>query len=194
MSMKLKSPVRYLQRLEKLNLNVDEKYAIETYIDDSDEINQYLRDPNIKGLSKLSTDRSLALSKIIDSLITQVAAPTTAELIVWRGIHRGDVQFDKVGPGEELEILSRGIISTSLSKNVALRFAGKKCCLLKITIPPQFSALYVGFVSKFDEKEVLLPHNSTFVVTEVVKMPCGMWEIRATCTQQKSISGKIISN
>ena len=185
---------RYLQRLEKLPLNVDEKYAIETYIGSSDEINQYLRDPNLEGLSKYSTDRSLALSKIIDSLITQVAAPTTGQLTVWRGIHRGDLDLKKLKPGDELDFLSRGIISTSLSRRVALRFANKKCCLLKITVPPQFSALYVGFVSIYDEKEVLLPHNSTFVVTEVEQLSCGMWEIEATCIQQKSINGKIISN
>jgi hypothetical protein len=192
--MAAKNGSRYIQKAEHLSLNVDEKYALETYIKDSDEINNFLRNINIDKVSSLSIEHAQKLSRLIDEIITDVSKPTSGEIVVWRGIRKGDFNLKNINPGDELTMLSRGILSTSFSKKVAERFSQTGLrLLLKLTIPPQFSALYLGNISEFDEKEVILPHDSKFVVTEKKTLPSGHVQISAICTMQKATSGDIVS-
>ncbi len=48
--------LQFVQKIEKLSLTANEKYAIETYIKDSDEINKFLRNIDNENVSTISID------------------------------------------------------------------------------------------------------------------------------------------
>lgn len=84
--------------------------------------------------------------------------PIEDDIIVYRGI----TKFDKLAA---INNLSKGYVSTSLSKYIADSFAGNNCCLFTIRLPKGSSVLPILSFSKYPtEQEILLPPGGTFTL------------------------------
>lgn len=97
---------------------------------------------------------------VLDEVVRDIDAsiealpPLPCDLVVYRGVKT-------IGKGltrARKTTNDKGFMSVSLSASTARRFAGKKCCLLEITVPAGTRVLPVT-MSVYNEQEVLLPRG-----------------------------------
>ena len=132
-------------------------------------INNYLRDRNLEGVTVREKSRLKKFAEILNNIIRSAPA-SVASTTVYRGAEAMDPSWLNLSRDEELIFVSHGIISTSFSSRTALSFieAESGCCLLILNLPKSTRGVYIGNASVFsDEDELLLPHGSVFVVTDV---------------------------
>ena len=102
----------------------------------------------------------MRIKSIIVNIIRR-APVTTQDMLLYRGTE--DAYFVIQGTNE---YSSPNIVSTSLSKRIALTFTKKEtgCCLKIITVPEGTSALYIEPISEVEgEEEVLLLPDTKFI-------------------------------
>lgn len=105
------------------------------------------------------------LSVDLQNLILE-APPLDSELIVYRGITENFFKLE-CQPGEEFTM--DGMISTSLTLQNATRFG---CHVYIIRVPAGRQALPLNLPDiRYTEKEILLPHGSTFVLDKCLELP-----------------------
>jgi hypothetical protein len=145
------------------NLDFETKQALSIYSTIMYKtINKYLEN-NMTPKDK-NIDRII---KLIDRAF--VNAPMLSDdIYVYRGVTLPSIQ-DKRRNQEKLLFnyngLYKGFTSTSLNKSVPEVFIGNDCCKFKILIPKLTRVLYLSILSVYDEEEVLLPRNSSFIIT-----------------------------
>ncbi len=142
------------------------KDAIFDYTDtESDTINSYLALP----ANKRQTDDHL--ENLIHSLRQTIhnAPSLTQPLIVYRGIRSKNYNHSFIKAlqnakiGDEIQLPDGGFISTSVSPQIALRFARAPCCFLVIYLPTGTHGLFFGEDSSYtDELEYLLSDQQRF--------------------------------
>lgn len=94
------------------------------------------------------------IARLLDDAFYE-APPVTTPFMVYRGIDSDEFIRD-----------IRAFVSTSLDVEEATRRAGRRCCLLRITVMPGSRVLPIESVSEHaDEAEVLLPRVGRFEVT-----------------------------
>ena len=103
------------------------------------------------------------LAKTIDTIVRN-SPKTTEKMVLYRGDDND--QYFKRNTGDVFFKI-KGLISTSLSKEVGMRFLRYKnmetstmCCMNKITVLPGSRVLFLGGMSNWpDEMEFLLPRS-----------------------------------
>jgi hypothetical protein len=138
----------------------------------------FARNPSESTLSNLITsfkgnlDYARYMLEGINNII--LGAPKLSEdVVVYRGllerpIHKNDMLVDM------------GMSSTSLNKNIALRFSEQNGHILKITIPRSCPLLVLKDISKvatkenpIDEYEIVLPFGSSFRIISMERLHGG---------------------
>jgi hypothetical protein len=109
------------------------------------------------------------LINIVDEVIDR-SPPTRKKMIVYRG-DRDDTYFNR-NTGD-IFFKNKGIISTTLSYNEAIRFTSEKvsyinserCCMNEITVLPGSRILFIGGVSTLPQEiEFILGMNTTYLM------------------------------
>ncbi len=142
-------------------------------------INYYLRgtfDKN-KKYSLTESEAKDAAEKMLEMF--KRTQRVTTPFAVYKG--QPICSFDPEMIGTRVQL--KGFVSTSLNMNIALRYAEyQKSCLVIINIPIRSRVLYMGsnhlypniyppiekvYSNYPDEEEILLPHNSIFLVKNI---------------------------
>ena len=87
--------------------------------------------------------------------------------MLFRAIAQDAPRLRRYARGDAADFLSSGIVSTSVSYDVALEFVepGETCCLLVLLVPAGARMLEILGASGWpEEREVLLPHGCAFEV------------------------------
>lgn len=108
-----------------------------------------------------------------------------------------DESWKNLKSDDELIFTSTGMVSTSYDKDIAEDFIDDKknprCCLLTLTLPVGTKCIDVDISSYKDEKELLLPHGSIFIVNKRT-VEDNTINFYATLIKQKDIKEDIYSN
>lgn len=150
----------------------EEKALLDYTGGDSLYFNNYLRRHDMSEFTRremLAVKRKI---RLINSMIRK-NPKLRKKIVVYRGAEAMQPHWRHLQSGYVLEFTNKGLISTSLSKDVALSFVedDDDCCLLVLTLPPGTAGLMVPD-SYFDyEKEFILPHGSIFIVDKVAYTP-----------------------
>jgi predicted GIY-YIG superfamily endonuclease len=155
----------------QLNLTNIEIKLIKEYSDgESLWINNYFRS---RQMDELSEEQRIKLKNSAVTLnnIIKKSPRSTKETIVYRGAEAMHSHWKNINENQELEFTNKGLISTSFSKEAALNFLedDEDCCLLILKLPKNTIGLYISQLSSFNvfnEDELLLPHESKFLVTK----------------------------
>ena len=106
-----------------------------------------------KGISKYMGQNHI---DNIDSVFNDIP-PIDNALTVFRGLQATEADLRKT---------DKGYVSASLLKSVAMKFTGKTCCVLQITLSPNTKIIPLHTISDIsEEQEILLERNGTFIVT-----------------------------
>ena len=129
--------------------------------------------------------------------IIKKSSPLNKELIVYRGAEAMDESWRNLKPDDELIFTSTGMVSTSYDKDIAEDFIDDKknprCCLLTLTLPVGTKCIDVDISSYKDERELLLPHGSIFIVNKRT-VEDNTINFYATLIKQKDIKEDLYSN
>jgi hypothetical protein len=149
--------------------------VLDEYVDNGDSlwINNYLRGVRLSELSAASKAQLRASTRVLGRLIEDAPRSRT-RLVLFRAVAQDAPRLQRYARGDEADFLNKGIVSASASYDVALGFVepGEACCLLVLLVPAGARLLEVLDESGWpEEREVLLPHGSTFKVerTAVVR-------------------------
>lgn len=120
--------------------------------------------------TELRSGRSLSLKtqRVVNQIdnVFEMVDPITEPLVLYKGIKNDNLKPDNA------------FISTSYDKDVALGFAGHKCCLVVFTVPIGSKVLFVESVSASPEElEVLINRDGNFAIINVVKARLGEKDI-----------------
>jgi len=145
-----------------------QKRVLSDYVDGGESlwINNYLRGVRMDEVPEEGKNVLRAKAKGLNSMIRN-APKSPSSCILFRGISPDlQTQFQDQEQQKKKQFSNKGIVSTSLSYEVAKDFVeGQSCCLLVILVPKGSRMLQVLDQSAWsEEKEVLLPHGNEFVV------------------------------
>jgi hypothetical protein len=100
------------------------------------------------------------------NLVLSNAPALEQEIIVYRGFNFDTIpKFHQLKAGQVLDIFRDSFNSTSFSANIASGFAGQKCCIFALHLPPGTKGLYVGEHSTYEkENEFILAPGPLFRV------------------------------
>ena len=154
------SPTESITRVKPLSK--EEVDAVEQYTrsDDYADLNAYLRTGQT-GNDYFDTETRLLKSAIDKSELAE-------DVVVWRGVARADL---RVTNEKFHELPVDAFTSTSLSRNVANKFAGEnldEAVIYKIKLPKGTHAIdAMGISRKPEEREILLPPIGKFNIERV---------------------------
>jgi len=162
----------------------NDDYVINLYTGEKHkDLNNYLREGKILQNSYYNVQQTQSWAWCLFNAINKRKSNVPNGTICYRGVERA---FPKnLGVGSEF-IFSE-FTSTSVNKNVAVNFAGKKDkrTLMEIRIEnnnnPNYYCYYIEEISKIpEEEEILIVCNCIFQITEI-KEKNGFTEINMTC-------------
>ena len=153
-----------IPQASRLKLKKDEYMTLRGYTRDSDSVNHYLRGQWTLPMSTKDVKKAKNMARCIRNIFLRVP-PLDGYVTLWRG---ANLDIKKIKVGRELKFFSKGMVSTSKSKRVAMGFLENYCCIFKLILPPYSKALFIGDVSVYpQEEEVLIPHNSRFIIKSI---------------------------
>lgn len=149
------------------------RQLFETYTSDESysQINQYLRsphiynDPNVAHENKNKiAETALKLSKVLKRpYIPRLKTHQGRKfLYFYRGFKNEKLLADHLK--KKTLMIDGGITSVTYDKRIMKHFHVPTCCMLYIRVPVETPMLYLGNLSKFDEKEFILPPGCIFEV------------------------------
>lgn len=154
------SPISVITRIKPLSK--EEVDAVEQYTrsDDYADLNAYLR------TGQTGNDYFDRETRLLNSAIDK--SELTEDVVVWRGVARAELRDLNIKLDEiELDAFT----STSLSRDIANKFAGRKldeAVIYKIKLPKGTHAIdAMGISRKPEEREILLPPTGKFNIERV---------------------------
>lgn len=132
------------------------KNSLEWY---TDEYNYKKFNNMLRTDEKLDEDQKTHLENI--NLAFLGVPSLTESIIVYRGIKGFEIADEKL-------FQDKAYVSTSLNPELIKRIyvkPNRECCLLQITISAGTKVLPLHTISQFNEQEVLLNRNGTYIIT-----------------------------
>ena len=158
-------------------LTEDEAKSAVNYTDGRyKDMNQPLRSGTAMGL----LDRDIKDNiKALDSAIGKSPAKEDMELHRGMSAHATGEMFGKGGPQVGMIVKDNGFVSTSRDRQTIAEFEGSGGTHITVDVKAGSKAFDAGrFSNAPEEKEVILPRGSQFVVTSVSRTTMGHNEVR----------------